>query len=593
MAVRTLVELFETAVARHPRPDMLQSKKEGHWIAISSDEALQKVRYLASALAELGIGKGDRVAILSTNRPEWILADQAILRLGAVVVTIYPTLLSPQIEFILQDSGSVAVFCEDSAQGRKLDSVKANCPHLEHLFCIEPDNEFGGRSFDALVERGSELLSADENALPPATVEAEDLATLIYTSGTTGEPKGVMLSHKNLVSNVLNSLKGFDLGPHDNCLSFLPLSHVLERMAGYYIMVQCGVGISFAESVDTVAENMLEVKPTVMVSVPRLYEKIYTKVLDMAIQGPPLRRAIFFWAKNTGQKWVDHKVAGRVVPPHIALQKAVADALVFSKLRKRTGGRLRFFISGGAPLAKEIAEFFYAAGLVVYEGYGLTETSPVISVNCAAAFRPGSVGPPIPGVEVRVAEDGEILTRSDSVMMGYWNRPAATAEAMEDGWFHTGDIGYLDDDGFLYITDRKKDIIVTAGGKNVAPQPIENELKMSRYVTEVCLIGDKRKYLVALIVPNFEGLQAYLKRHQLSFPDLHSTLDSPKIQGLFQHLVDRINEGRPSYEQIKYFRLLEREFSQDEGELTPSLKVKRRVIQERYRDLIEQMYPKE
>ena len=271
----------------------------------------------------------------------------------------------------------------------------------------------------------------------------------------------------------------------------------------------------------------------------------------------------------------------------------MADALVFSKLRKRTGGRLRFFISGGAPLAKEIAEFFYAAGLVVYEGYGLTETSPVIAVNHPAAFRPGTVGPPVTNVEVRIAEDGEILTRSDSVMMGYWNRPAATAEVMEGGWFHTGDIGFIDEDGFLHITDRKKDIIVTAGGKNVAPQPIENEFKLSRYVTEICLIGDKRKYLVALIVPSFDSLREYLRRHQLAFSNTRAMLDSPEIQGLFQHLVDKINAGRSSYEQIKYFRLLEKEFSQEEDELTPSLKVKRCIIQERYSDLIEQMYPDE
>ena len=590
MAVQTLVELFDTAVKETPRKDMFQYKKEDRWIPISSEEASRAANALAAGLAGLGIQDGDRVAILSTNRLEWVLADQAILRLGAVVVTIYPTLLPIQIEFILQDSGACAVFCENATQAAKLRSIQTNCPHLENVICFEDASDKNGIGFDLVQEQGERVIADRPDDFVSTELKSQDLATIIYTSGTTGEPKGVMLSHRNLVSNVLNSLEAFDLGPHDNCLSFLPLSHVLERMAGYYIMVHCGVGISFAESVDSVAENMLEVKPTVMVSVPRLYEKIYTRVLDMAIEGPLVKRGIFFWAKSTGQKWVDQKVAGKKVSPWLALQKSIADRLVFSKLRKRTGGRLRFFISGGAPLAKEIAEFFYAAGLVVYEGYGLTETSPVIAVNNARALRPGTVGPPIDGVEVEIASDGEILTRSDSVMMGYWNRSAATAEIMEDGWLHTGDIGFLDEDGFLHITDRKKDIIVTAGGKNVAPQPIENEFKLSRYITEVCLIGDKRKYMVALLVPNFDSLQEYLRRHELAFSNTKAMLQSPEIQGLFQHLVDKLNAGKPSYEQVKYFHLLEREFSQEEDELTPSLKVKRKVIQERYGDLIEEMY---
>lgn len=595
MSALTLVDLFEESIRERPRPDLFQWKKDGKWVQMSSQEAHRVVQEVAEGLASLGISAGDRVAILSENRVEWALGDQAILRRGALVVTIYPTLLPAQIAYILRDSGSVAVLCSDAEQVEKVESIRANCPELKHVVCFSPVDRAGVYAWDQLREIGSVQLERhpEDAQAQGRNIPPEATATLIYTSGTTGDPKGVMLSHQNIVANVQSALQVFDLGPGDKVLSFLPLSHIFERMAGYYTMQHAGVGIAYAESIETVAADMGEIQPTVMVSVPRLYEKIYSRVLGMAIAGSPVKRGIFFWAKGVGEKWVAKKVAGERVPWHLALEKSVAEALVFKKLQKRTGGCLRFFISGGAPLAKEIAEFFFSAGLIIYEGYGLTETSPVITANTSEHFRPGTVGHPMPGVEVQLAEDGEILTRSASVMQGYWNRPDATAEAIVNGWFHTGDIGHIDSDGFLHITDRKKDLIVTAGGKNVAPQPIENQLKLSRYITEVCLVGDQRKYIVALIVPTLENLDEYCRRNELSFEGPQQILASSQILGLYQHLVDKVNADRPNYEQVKYFRLLDREFTQDDGELTPSLKVKRRVIQERYRNLIEEMYENE
>lgn len=595
MSEQTLVDLFEESVRERPRPDLFQWKEDGAWVQMSSQEAHRAVLEAAEGMASLGIQSGDRVAILSENRVEWALGDQAALRMGALVVTIYPTLLPAQVEYILRDSGSVAVLCDSAAQVAKVESIRANCPELKHVICFESVDRGGIYAWSQLREIGAVQLERhpEDAEARGKNISADATATLIYTSGTTGDPKGVMLSHHNIVANVQAALEIFEIGSADNVLSFLPLSHIFERMAGYYTMLFAGVGIAYAESIETVAADMGDIQPTIMVSVPRLYEKIYSRVLGMAIAGSPVKRGIFFWAKGVGEKWVMKKVAGQSVPPHLAFAKGLAEALVFKKLQKRTGGHLRFFISGGAPLAKEIAEFFYAAGLVIYEGYGLTETSPVITANSADHFRPGTVGHPMPGVKVRIAEDGEILTRSDSVMQGYWKRPDATAETIVDGWLHTGDIGHVDDDGFLHITDRKKDLIVTAGGKNVAPQPIENQLKLSRYITELCLVGDKRKYIVALIVPTVENLEGYCERNKLSFASTKEMLNNSQILSLFEHLVEKVNADRPNYEQVKYFRLLEREFTQDEDELTPSLKVKRRVIQERYRDLIEEMYENE
>ncbi len=592
MEIRTLVDLYHRSLQEHPRDAMFRYKSNGRWTDVSSREFATAVDEVASALLVLGVAAGDRVALLSHNRMEWALADLAILSVGAVCVPIYPTLLTDQIDFLLTDSEPVAIFCENAQQVAKLEGATERHASLRDVLCFEKAERADVLSLEKLREIGRLNLEGkrEEIRSRSAAIEPDDLATLVYTSGTTGNPKGAMLTHANITTNVETALGLFEMENLDSCLSFLPLSHILERTAGYYLMLRAGVCITFAQSVETVAADMAEVRPSIMISVPRLYEKIYARVLESASQGSSLARKIFDWARGVGKEYTDRVVAGRSIGPGLRLRRAIADRLVFRKLRARTGGKLRFFVSGGAPLAKEIAEFFFAAGLPILEGYGLTETSPVISVNTFERFRPGSVGPPIPGVEVRIAEDGEILVRGPNVMKGYWRREAETAEALADGWFHTGDIGHIDEDGFLFITDRKKDLIVTAGGKNIAPQPVESELKLSKFVAEAVVIGDRRRYLTALLIPNFETLEAWAHQRGLAVEDRTALVQRPETQELYSELVNAVNGRLASFEQIKYFRILDHEFSLEDGQLTPSLKVRRKLVSERYADIIDQMY---
>jgi len=470
MPVRTLTELFLHAVEEHSRPDQFRVKREGRWTDVSSADFATAVAETSQGLVSMGVEPGDRVALLSENRLEWAMADLAALCARAVVVPLYPTLNGPQIGAILEDCRPQVVFCSTEDQVAKLEELDLD--PSPSLVAFEPVDRAEVLTLARVRELGRVQLRnhPGDHEERLAAVEPADIATLIYTSGTTGTPKGVMLSHHNIVHNILEAQKRLPLSPADSCLSFLPLSHIFERMAGYYTMLLSGVSIAYAESVETVARDMTEVRPTIVVSVPRLYEKIYSRVQNTAAQGSPLRRKIFGWAHGVALRSTRRTSAGQGLGMGLGLQRRLADTLVFRKLRQRTGGNLRFFVSGGAPLAQEIAEFFHAAGLVILEGYGLTETSPVIAVNSPDQFRAGSVGRPLEAVEVRIAEDGEILTRSDSVMQGYYHKPEETAEAIRDGWFHTGDIGHLDEDGYLFITDRKKDLLVTAGGKNIAPQ---------------------------------------------------------------------------------------------------------------------------
>ena len=589
----TLTKLFFDAVAKFNRPDALQVKTDGVYHPISHSEVAERVRHAARGLSSLGVRRGDRVAILSENRPEWAIADFACLTAGLTDVPIYPTLPADQIAFILKDSGSVAIFVSNRSQAEKIREIRSQLPSLKTVIGFDDSPGLTNMSIADLEKRGAQgetsvaVATYKEDAL---LVKPDDIATIIYTSGTTGEPKGVMLTHDNIYSNVAASMRAIPFEGRDVGLSFLPLSHIFERMAGHYMMFATGTSIAYAESIDTVPANLQEVRPTLVLSVPRLYEKMYARVLENALTGGFLKKKIFFWARSVAERWANEKLSGKEPGGLLARQYAIAQKLVFSKLKARTGGRLRYFVSGGAPLSPEINKFFYAAGLEILEGYGLTETSPVIAVNTPENFRIGTVGKPIDGVEVRIAADGEILTRGPHVMKGYFNKPDATREAIEpDGWFHTGDIGELRD-GFLAITDRKKDIIVTAGGKNIAPQPLENKVKTNKYVAQAVMLGDKRKFPSMLIVPNFDQLERWAKGRNIIWTDRAQLLRMPTIQAKIEQEVNQELAGAAHFEQPKKIGLLEHDFSIEKGELTPTQKVKRRAIDKNYKALIDSMY---
>ncbi|MBA3319578.1 MAG: long-chain fatty acid--CoA ligase [Gemmatimonadales bacterium] len=575
------------------RPVALRTKCAGRWTDLGYRDMAERVQDLSIGLSELGVRPGDRVAILSENRPEWAIADYACLAARCTDVPIYPTLPARQAEYILRDSGAVAVLVSGAAQLAKVTAVRERLPGLTHIITF--DQSAAGPGVLGLEQ----VLRQGRSARPrhpgwrASALEAveDDLATLIYTSGTTGDPKGVILSHGNIASNVTTCVGLFRFTSEDECLSFLPLSHIFERMFGHYCMFHAGVVINYAESVDTVPADMQEIRPHLMASVPRLYEKIYARVLDNVRTASPLRKRIFAWSREVGERWAEATIAGRRVPAALRLQRALADRLVFAKLRARTGGRIRFFISGGAPLSADIARFFYAAGLPILEGYGLTETSPVMAVNTFAHHRLGSVGKAIPDVEIRIAADGEILTRGPNVMCGYFNKPQATAEAIdEEGWFHTGDIGLLDPDGYLSITDRKKDLIVTAGGKNIAPQPIENLAKMSKFVASAVMIGDRRPFPIMLVVPNPVQLKGWVQHKGLPDGELDQLLDHPEVRQKIEREVRQTLRDLAQFEMPKKLLILAKDFTVEAGELTPTLKVRRRIVEEHNRPAIEALY---
>jgi len=590
----TLTQLFFDAVDKYNRPDALQVKVGGAYQPISHRELADRVRRVALGLQELGIRAGERVAILSENRPEWAIADYACLASALTDVPFYPNLPPEQIPYLLNDSGAVAIFCSTAAQSAKVAEVRAKCPGLKHVIGFSATRQPGeDMSMTELEARGKAVDDAAHQATyreRALAVRPDDIATLIYTSGTTGDPKGVMLSHDNIYSNAIAAASVVPFAGNDVCLSFLPLSHIFERMAGHYLMMHTGTSIAYAESIDTVPFNMSEVRPTLVLSVPRLYEKMYARVLDNALSGGAVKARIFFWARGVADRWADVKLAGREPQGLLALQYRIAQKLVFSKLQARTGGHLRYFVSGGAPLAAEINKFFYAAGLVILEGYGLTETSPLIAVNSPTKFRIGTVGPAAPGAEISIADDGEILTKGPHVMKGYFNKPQATAEVIDSaGWFHTGDIGMLED-GYLKITDRKKDIIVTSGGKNIAPQPIENQVKTNKYISQAVMIGDRRKFPIMLVVPNWDTLEKWAGLNNIIWTDRAQLLHMPTIQKKMDKEVNEQLHGFAHFEMPKKIALLEHDFSVERGELTPTLKVKRRVIDKTYKAVIDALY---
>jgi long-chain acyl-CoA synthetase len=587
----TLSQLFLNTIKSYPKDDLMLYKKDGSYTPISTDEFGKQVKHFALGLRNLGYEAGDKLIILSENRPEWVMTDLANLCLGGVTVPIYTSLVPEQIKYIIDNSDAKVVMFSGEEMWEKIKAIQSELIKVEHYITYQADGTEGTLTFADVQKRGEKLAEEQPDLFEDLAlkVKSNDVASIIYTSGTTGVPKGVMLMHSNFVSNVESVTTIIEFTEKDTVLSFLPLSHVLERMVTFaYLCKGCSIG--YAESIETVAENLLEIRPQIMVSVPRVFEKIYAKVMDNVLASSSLKRKIFFWAARIGREFGKNKLLNQPVSGSLQFKKNLAHKLVFSKIIEKTGGRVRFFVSGGAPLSKDIAEFFYAMGLVVLEGYGLTETSPVIAVNTLEDVKFGSVGKPIPGVEVKIAEDGEILTKGPHVMKGYYKMEAETQEAVKDGWFCTGDVGNLDEEGFLTITDRKKDLIVTAGGKNVAPQPIENILKTNSYVSSAVIIGDKRKFISALIVPNFEKLVEYAEANNISYSDYSDLVENDQIMNFVESEINRATPGLASYEKVKKVALLDREFEIEKGEITPTLKVKRNIIEQKYKGIIDAIY---
>jgi long-chain acyl-CoA synthetase len=588
MAADTLSKAFWRSVEQHGEKPALLVKREKQYRPITYTELGRRVYAFARALHELGVRKGDRVSILAENCPEWAITDWATLCLGAITVPIYPTLTAPQVGEILRDSEPKVLVVSDKKQRRKACEAVEGTGLNPQMICIEPDSGSETPSFEQMLNQPGALTESELRALVDAS-QPDDIITFIYTSGTTGEPKGAMLTHRNLISNIEAVLELIDWRPDDVFLSFLPLSHVFERMGGHFLPIYAGLTIAYAESLFTLANDMLEVKPTLMLGVPRFYASVMDRILASVRQMPPLRQKLFYRMLEVGKVYAQCWREGRSAPLGVRLQHAILDKLVAAKIRERVGGRLRYFVSGGAALPKEVAEFFHAFGILIIEGYGLTETSPVLTVNPPRAPRFGSVGKPIRGVEIKIAEDGEILARGLNIMLGYYKKPEATAAAIDpDGWFHTGDVGYMDKDGYLYITDRKKDILVLANGKNVAPQPIENMLKQSELVQEAVVYGDGMSAPVALIVPNIDALRAFAKQAGIE-ADGDALLNHDAIQKRFRQELERVNRELADFQRLKGFRLISKPFSIETGELTPTLKVKRRVVAEKYAHLLQEM----
>ena len=590
----TLISMLEHSIQHYGgKPALAHKPKGGTYQDISYTELGESVEAFSKGLNALGVEKEDRVAILSENRPEWAISDFGILKAGAVTVPMFSTLTAAQVGYILKDSGSKIICVSTSRQLEKVAAIRDEVPTLEQVIVFDPlEDELpeGVIQFEAVCELEGEETETDASE--------DDIATIIYTSGTTGDPKGVMLTHANFIFNLHACKSLIDVSDADVLLSFLPLSHVFERLGGHYVPLFSGAKIAYAESVLTVRQNMEEIAPTVMLSVPRLYETMHDRILRAVQEGSSVKQKIFHWGVSVGSAVSSAIQKGKKPSAILQLQQGIADKLVFAKLKAATGGRLRFFVSGGAALPQSIAEFFHAAGILILEGYGLTETSPVISMNHPAGWKFGTVGAPVPGVEVEIAEDGEILTRGPHVMKGYFNNESATTEVIdEEGWFHTGDIGIIDEDGFVKITDRKKNIIVLSNGKNVAPQPIESELVQSPFIDQILLVGNERKNLAALIVPNFDALKAWAAENGVGTGstdgETPSLLETREVQQLIQSEIRSRLTDFADFEQVRRFTLLEKEFSQEADEMTPTLKLKRNVIIERYGDAIEEMYPED
>jgi len=588
----TLVEIYEAVVRNHPKTDNLNYKRDGVWHALSATEMMSRARDIALGLYSLGLRKGDRVALLSESCVEWVLSDQGCIFLGAIMVPIYPTLSADQVKYIVNDCGARAIFVSNQEKLSELESTLKDCSTIENVIVFRGEDSQKRPLILNEIEAHGRELDAEHPQLIDELMRAarpEDLATIIYTSGTTGEPKGVMLTHANMVSNLIDSSNHLEFGEKDSALSVLPLSHVFERQA-MNMYLHHGMSAYFG-SLDTLGEHLREVRPTVFVGVPRIYEKILARVRDRGAEKGKLNAAVVNWSIEVGQQWARLKADHRRVPVGLALKHKLADILIFEKLRKAMGGRIRLLVSGSAPISDDVALAFLGAGLPIVQGYGLTEASPVITAGQTDDIRIGTAGKPIRNVEVRIAADGEIETRGPHVMVGYWNKPEETRAAFtDDGWMRTGDIGQLDAEGYLTITDRKKELLKTSGGKYIAPQPIEQMIKSSRFVNQVVVIGDGRKFPAALIVPDWELLESYAKLKGLNLHTREEFCRHPRIIDLFERQIAARTQTLAQFEKIKRIALLNQELTTESGELTPTLKVKRRVIDEKYRELINRIY---
>ncbi len=593
----TLTEMFARLAKKYAGSgkEVYRHKIEGKYVGITYDELYEKVELFAHGLLSIGLKRGDRLAILAENRPEWPVADLACLAIGAVDVPIFPTLTPKQIEYILVNGDVSIIAVSNSFQLNKVLRIRDNVKELQYIITMNSKEDHKDKNildFREVYELGRRQRDKNREEFQKwlLAVKPSDLATIIYTSGTTGEPKGVMLTHGNFVANIKGALDHIPITQEDRLLSFLPISHSFERMAGYYTALTAGATVSYAESIETVAQNLMEEKPTIVTTVPRLFERIHAQVIKNVESGSPVKKRIFYWALEVGRKYIAARKRG-VVGPVLRVQQSLADSLVFSKLKERTGGRIKFFVSGGAALARELGEFFEAIGIMIVEGYGMTESAPVISANRLDDYKFGTVGKPLKNVQVKISDDGEILTRGPNVMMGYYKNNESTEESIDkDGWLHTGDVGHFDTDGFITITDRKKHLFVNSGGKNIAPQPIENLLQQSKFVDQIVLIGDKRRFNSALIVPDFDYLEEYSREHHLKFSGRQEMLDDEKINEAIREDINNLQRDLAKYEQVRRFKLLAAPFAIESGDLTPTLKVKRKVVEQKYSDLIESMY---
>src|SRR6201981_783008 len=586
-----LTKFFLDAIDRFANPRAQMYRTSAGWQSISAQEMLRRVAGLSKALAELGVVSGDRVGLFAPNCPEWHTADFAIQGLGAVNVPIYFNESHDRLVYILNDSGARVVFAAGALQAKKISECRSRIPSLEYVISVAAGSDVDGDllRYGALIASTTDADVA-EYRRRAAEITGDNLATIIYTSGTTGEPKGVMLTHSNLSSNSIDSASGHHLLPSDVALEFLPLANVYERTAAYSYICN-GVAIAYLERIEDVPQALREVHPTLAAAVPRFFEKIYANILEKGHRESGIKRNIFDWALCVAEESVPWRAYGKSASTSLKLRWRVADALVYSKIREGLGGGTQRFSAGGAPLAPELAEFFWSVGITIHQGYGLTETSPVVTANTPTANKIGTVGRPIPNVQVKIAEDGEILVKGPNVMQGYYHKPEATREVFtSDGWFRTGDIGRLDEDGYLIITDRKKELLKTAAGKFVAPAPIENTFKTSPYITNAIVVGDKRKFVSVLIVVNLVGIEAAARKAGHDFATPTQMTGDAWVRDLLSSEIERLTAPLAQYEKPKRFALLEQDFTYAGGELTYKMKMKRRVIEQRYRDVIARLY---